>query len=426
MLLPWNEVESLEDFRAPRWTTRIREALSCYDPKTKAFDARRRDAMLELLQRHTPTVLARVKKLETELNKRFVAKEEIIRMVIVGSISQQPLLLIGEPGTAKSKIISRFCEGLGMQRVGAEQTEESYFQYQLHGFTEPDEILGVVDLRGLQQEAPAFRRLPAGSITEAEVIFLDEVFRSNSAILNSLLSIINERRVYEGGVIRKAKGRLIFGASNTVPTGRQLDELQAFYARFVIRLHSQPLPRGPEANRMPAPPPAATRPPGTPSPGRPAAPAPPPASPPPSSKELDARLALLKLGWADEVEDLRAGYDPQETAAAPVSCLNDLLWLNRAMTESWGGPDLEDPQIKSFVTLYRGAVVSLMGQSPPLCRVDDRKFIRLFSVLRAHALFAHEGPPNKTDLRILRHTWDDPASLGTLTRQVETYIERPS
>jgi len=64
------------------------------------------------------------------------------------------------------------------------------------------------------------------------------------AILNALLTVMNERQVYEGGVLRPARARLIYGTSNQTPSQRQMDDLRAFYERFVIRMESVPLPAG--------------------------------------------------------------------------------------------------------------------------------------------------------------------------------------
>ena len=286
-------------------------------------------------------------------------------------------------------MIHRFCEGLGIARMGAKGAQQKFFEYLLHGFTEPDEILGVVDLHELK-ENKRFTRIRDGSITEADLIFLDEAFRGNSAILNSLLTIINERRVYEAGEIVRAKARVIFGASNDTPTPRQLEELGAFYSRFIIRLHS-----------------------------------------PHTAMEFVAdgpseeRVELLRRGWKNEVRELRGGYDPARVAIPPISCLNDILFLNRLMTESWGSEDLGGVSIRPFVDLYHRLAIALGRYDPPVCSMDDRKFIRLFSVARAHAIFTRNEPPAIQDLCVLHHIWDDLLNAVKVREVVQAFIRNP-
>lgn len=387
----WNEIDDPQKFGTLQWRDRILQDLTVCEAGSRQTNLSRARAVLDLLNKHTPTALTRLKGLESRLNNMFTNKSEIIRMVIVAAIAQQPMLLIGPPGTAKSKIIMRFCEGLGVSRAGStngkETAPDSWFQYLLHSFTEPDEILGPVKLQSLQGDSPTFERFHEGSITEADVVFLDEVFKANSAILNSLLTIINERHVYEGGVPRPARARLIYAASNATPTPQQLKELRAFYERFIIRMESNVIPIE-FRNGGPTP----------------------------------ERQELLKRGWEGEVRELRAGYDPVRAAMEPVACLNYILFLNRAVTELWGGDNLDDPQIHGILHHYHDLVTTLGGGSEPICTIDDRKFIRLFLVVRAHALYDRNGPPVLDDLRVLKHIWDDTNSVTELRDAVTNFI----
>jgi MoxR-like ATPase len=224
----------------------------------------------------------------------------------------------------------------------------------------------------LKGEKPDFTRFRDGSITDAEVIFMDEVFRGNSAVLNTLLSVINERQVYEGGRSHKAKARLVFGASNSTPTARQLEDLRAFFERFIIRVESDFVPLKFDEHG---------------------------GGPP-----ID-RTRLLEQGWRNEVRELRAGYHPEGAAIEPVACLNDILLLNRCVAELWGGADLS--QNADFIMQYHRAVATLAGGQSPICEIDDRKFIRLLAVIRAHSLYTHNGMPNRSDLTVLRYIWND-------------------
>jgi MoxR-like ATPase len=364
--LPWDEVKDIEAFRSPRWTSRL------IGDEAPRDGAGQQEGLAGLLDKYCEHPLGRLRELERQLDRQFVCKEHIIRMVIVCSIAQQPMLLVGRPGTAKSKIVLRFCEGLGLTKANAEGGRRHVFQYLLHAFTENDELAGPVIVDKLRGEKPAFERFRDGSITDAEVIFLDEVFRANSAILNTLLSVINERQIYEGGRTHPARARLIFGASNGTPTARQLEDLRAFYERFIVRIESESVPLKYNEHDGGVPP---------------------------------DRRRLLEEGWKSEVNDLRAGYRPEGAAMTPVACLNDVLFLNRCMTELWGGSNLGGQ--REFIDLYHQAVARVAGGRSPVCEIDDRKFIRLMAVIRAHALYMHNGPPRREDLTVMRYIWHD-------------------
>jgi MoxR-like ATPase len=102
-------------------------------------------------------------------------------------VAREHAVLIGPPGTAKSALI----------RTLAELIDAKYFEYLLTRFTEPNEIFGPVDIAAFREGR--YQRRIEGMLPEAEVVFLDEVFKSNSAILNALLTLLNERRYTSGG-----------------------------------------------------------------------------------------------------------------------------------------------------------------------------------------------------------------------------------
>lgn len=382
--IPWSEIDNLDKFKTREWTKRIQEDLI---PSPDKYNQSQREEMIRQINKYYLTSKDRLKKLETRLNEIFVCKEKIIKMIIVCAIAQQPLLLIGPPGTAKSLLITRFCEGLGITRSGEENTGQSVFQYLLHSFTEPDEILGPVRIDSLQdKDNPRFERFRKGSITDAEVIFLDEVFKANSAILNALLTIINERRVYEGGLFHPTKARLIYGASNKPPTQKQLEDLEAFYERFIIRIESTLIEKG-------------------------------------FTKEERENLnRLIVKSWQNEVTELRGGYDPDKAKIDQVACLNDILLCNRAIAELWGGANLENDEIKNFLEHYLKLITILDREEKEYCDIDDRKMVRLFVVVRAHALY-NLGRPTIEDLIVCQHIWKDVESKARLKTVVEKFIK---
>ena len=110
--------------------------------------------------------------------------------MVVAAVAQEPLLLVGPPGTAKSDLVLKFKDALGL-------ADEDYFEYMLTRFTEPSEIIGPIDISQLREGR--YIRREQGKLPTARLGFLDEIFKSNSAILNILLTIINERKFYQDG-----------------------------------------------------------------------------------------------------------------------------------------------------------------------------------------------------------------------------------
>jgi MoxR-like ATPase len=185
------------------------------------------DWTLEQLQEEADGLRERINRFRKSLGRFFVAKQELIDLMTVAAVAQEPLLLVGPPGTAKSDLVLKFKDALGL-------ADEDYFEYMLTRFTEPSEILGPIDI-SLLREGRYVRR-EQGKLPTARLAFLDEIFKSNSAILNILLTIINEKKFYQDGVPQPVRMRVLFAATNEVP---EQGELAALKDRFVLKAESR-------------------------------------------------------------------------------------------------------------------------------------------------------------------------------------------
>src|SRR5438270_2872490 len=181
------------------------------------------------LQAEAEELRKRLHRFRAALGRFFVAKQELIDLMLVAAVAQEPLLLVGPPGTAKSDLVLKFKDALGLD-------EEDYFEYMLTRFTEPSEIIGPIDINLLREGR--YVRREQGKLPTCRLAFLDEIFKSNSAILNILLTIINERKFYQDGVPQPVNLRVLFAATNEIP---EQGELAALKDRFVLKAESRPV-----------------------------------------------------------------------------------------------------------------------------------------------------------------------------------------
>jgi MoxR-like ATPase len=164
------------------------------------------------------------KKLEDFLNSRIIGHPDMMRGAVLSLLASEHVLLIGSPGTAKTMLASTLTDVID----GAKS-----YKYLLTKYTEFAELFGALDINALSQGQ--YKRNWSGLIS-AQIVFLDEIFKANSAILNSLLSLLNERIVYDPltGQSIQASLLMAIGASNELPTE---EELQALFDRFLVKVY---------------------------------------------------------------------------------------------------------------------------------------------------------------------------------------------
>ena len=164
---------------------------------------------------------AKFRTIMTEIASIFLEREEQILAIMRALLAGEHVLLLGPPGTAKSATVVEL-----MRRI----TGANYFETLLTRFSAPEEVFGPVSIMGLQQDK--YERKYEGYLPWAHVGFVDEVFKANSAILNSLLTLMAERKFKCGVQNISAPLVSLVGASNETP---QEDDLGAMYDRFMVR-----------------------------------------------------------------------------------------------------------------------------------------------------------------------------------------------
>lgn len=156
------------------------------------------------------------------IKNTFVGKDEIIDVLGIALIAKENAFLLGPPGTAKSAIVRQLSHSI----EGGKN-----FEYLLTRFTEPNEIFGPFDIRKLKEGELVTNT--QGMLPEASMVFLDEIFNANSAILNSLLMALNERLFRRGKETQQLPTLMFVGASNQLPED---EALNALLDRFLLRL----------------------------------------------------------------------------------------------------------------------------------------------------------------------------------------------
>lgn len=287
-----------------------------------------------------------------QLEAQFLGKEEIIRLLFINALAGEHLVMVGPPGTAKSALLRAF----------AQVIEARYFDYLLTRFTEPNEIFGPVDIQAFR--AGEYRRRVDRMLPEAEVVFLDEIFKANSAILNSLLSLLNSRRFTHGNVTMRAPLISMYAASNEVPTD---EALSALFDRFLLRVRVD---------------------------------------------YLDSYhfRGLLQKG----VELEARGMDPAAEQLTPVISAADLHHVQRNFGELL---DFDE----EFLATFKGLVFQIRSEGVGL---SDRRVVKLLKLFAASAVFDGRNKVNDSDFFVLRHVWNTPEQEEILQEIVGPVLDQ--
>jgi MoxR-like ATPase len=277
-----------------------------------------------------PALYARLSTIGKTLEQQFIGKDEVIRLLLVALVAGEHVVLIGPPGTAKSAIV----------RSLARLVRARYFEYLLTRFTEPNEIFGPVDIKAFREGQ--YRRRVEGMIPDSEIVFLDEIFKSSSAILNALLTMLNERVFAVGAEVIKCPLVSVIGASNEVP---QDETLTAIFDRFLLRIRSD---------------------------------------------NLDAYhfSELLQRGISLESQHAQV-TDPQIE-------ITEISQLHRSL--------VANPQFDSdFLSAYKGLIFQTRAEG---ITISDRRVVKMLKLFLASAFLDGRNAPDKSDFFVLKHIWN--------------------
>jgi MoxR-like ATPase len=252
--------------------------------------------------------------------------------------------------------------------------EEDYFEYMLTRFTEPSEIIGPIDINQLRDGR--YVRREQGKLPTARLAFLDEIFKSNSAILNILLTIINERKFYQDGVPQPVRLRVLFAATNEVP---EQGELAALRDRFVLKAESR-------------------------------------------SVQEEHFSELIDAGLQAEVY---RGLN-QKPWAEGHATLGDILKAGRYLTHLFGrkqrvgrNEEQNDRQLffpREVFQEFQRLVRTLVREDRIF--ISDRKLVKLYKLFRVRAWLFSGGTVSRDDLRLLAYLGEIPPEIDLLRAKV--------
>jgi MoxR-like ATPase len=318
------------------------------------------DLTLEKLQGEAQGLREKINRFRTSLGRHFVDKQNIIDVMTIAAVAQEPLLLVGPPGTAKSDLVVKFKDALAIDN-------SDYFEYLLTRFTEPSEVLGPIDINELR--GGRYIRREKGKLPTARLVFLDEIFKASSAILNSLLTVINERKFYQDGVPVPVRLKILFAATNEIP---EHAELGALKDRYVLKIACR-------------------------------------------SVQETHFSELIDAGIESQVnKDLN-----QKPWAEGLCTLEDFLKAHRYLTLLMSRKEPRDRDVffrDEILREFRRVVRTLTREDEVF--ISDRKLVKLYRLLRTRAWIFHGGAVEREDLRLLSYLGETREEVDLLEEKV--------
>lgn len=232
----------------------------------------------------------KMKQVMAEVNSQIAEREELVHTIALALLTRKNVFVLGDPGQAKSQAIDLFrahirdakqfeilmSKGIDQEQLFGRLDLASiipghvshsvlekdkgyremaqYLERILEDAAKDTESGNFLTAAGeLQKKMETYRKCLAelhsgipeiqteNKIPESHICFLDEVFKANDGVLNSLLKALNERVYTNEGVTVKIPVISFFSASNEIPNFNNPEErsLRALYDRFDFKVHTK-------------------------------------------------------------------------------------------------------------------------------------------------------------------------------------------
>jgi MoxR-like ATPase len=277
-----------------------------------------------------------------------VEKDGEVLALAVALLARENILILGKPGAAKTMLTKLFCQAV----LGA-----TWFYYLLSKTTEPNEVFGPVN--PLKFKNGEFVRIIKGMAPEAHILFLDEIFKGNSSINNSMLTLINEHQFQNGtdGMV-DCPTEMVVGCSNELPEDEKA--LAAFFDRFPLRRWVGYIQSDDAFKRFLM-----------------------------SEKASSARIT--KEGCTISLDELHQLQDEVDEVDVYEPVIDTMIAIKKAL--------FNDPNLR--------------------LEVSDRKWEKMLSILQAHAYLHGRDEVTDDDLMFLPHClWNKPEQLPLISKLV--------
>lgn len=294
----------------------------------------------------------------THMKKGAFERERPLALSLLCAMAGESIFLLGLPGVGKSMIARKLKSAFHEART---------FEYLMSRFSTPDEIFGPVSISRLKNE-DCYERVTDGYLPDAEVVFLDEIWKAGPAIQNSLLTVLNEKIYLNGNKELHLPVKGIIAASNELPASGE--GLEALWDRFLVRYIVEPIKRRENFFRL-----------------------------------LDNPQATVKestaaIPFSDEE------YREVSLKSAQVAVGDDIKETlfrirERLLTESKVNENDDDDENESNASLY----------------VSDRRWKKAVGLMRTSALLNGRTRVEPSDLLLLEHMlWNDESEIETVNR----------
>ena len=304
-----------------------------------------------------PDAVDKLMHIEKILSIGAIDRGPMIRAMTLAFVAGTNPLFLGPPGTAKTMTVQAFAKRV----FGADQI----FDILLTKFTTREEVFGPLDMAALKQGQ--YRHNTEGFAPEAEVVYLDEVFKASSAISNACLRILNERTFRNGNKDMVCAIKMVVGTSNEFPEDPAM--LAAFFDRFPIKLMVEYL-------------------------------------------ENDGFQGMLMGKSSKQARAARAAELGVTSDGAKTLSPEDRAEIRRLFEA------VEVPE----------AVVKAMGELREKLKnqkvvVSDRRWVQGLQVMKANAVLDHRDSVTRSDMDVLRLVvWNSPADLTLVAKILPDFL----